>query len=77
MSTIQETLEYIVKAIVTDSFSIKINSREEGDVLILEIESAPEMVGQIIGKEGKIIKSIRTILNLSFPNQKYSLDVKG
>lgn len=77
MSTIQETLEYIVKAIVTDSSSIKINSREEGDVLILEIESAPEMVGQIIGKEGKIIKSIRTILNLSFPNQKYSLDVKG
>jgi predicted RNA-binding protein YlqC (UPF0109 family) len=77
MSTIQETLEYIVKAIVTDSSSIKINSREEADVLILEIEAAPEIIGQIIGKEGKIIKSIRTILNLSFPNQKYSLDVKG
>ncbi len=77
MSTIQETLEYIIKAIVTDSSSIVINSREENDVLIMEIEAAPEMIGQIIGKDGKIIKSLRTILNLSFPNQKYSLDVKG
>jgi uncharacterized protein len=77
MTTIQETLEYIVKAIVTDASSIKIDSREEGDVLLLEVEAAPEIIGQIIGKEGKIIKSIRTILNLSFPNQKYSLDIKG
>ena len=77
MSTIQETLEYILKAIVTDSSSIKIDERQEGDVLVMEIVAAPEIIGQIIGKEGKIIKSIRTILNLSFPNLRYSLDVKG
>lgn len=77
MSTIQETLEYIVKAIVTDPSSVTINSHEDNGVLVMEIEAAPEMIGQIIGKEGKIIKSLRTILNLSFPNQKYSLDVKG
>jgi predicted RNA-binding protein YlqC (UPF0109 family) len=77
MTTIQETLEFIVKAIVTDSSSIVIDSREEGEMLFMEITAAPEIIGQIIGKEGKIIKSIRTILNLSFPNQKYSLDIKG
>jgi predicted RNA-binding protein YlqC (UPF0109 family) len=77
MSTIQETLEYILKAIVSDSSSIKIDDRQEGEVLVLEITAAPEIIGQIIGKEGKIIKSIRTILNLSFPDLRYSLDVKG
>lgn len=77
MSTIQETLEYILKAIVTDPSSIRITDRQEGDILVMEITAAPEMIGQIIGKEGKIIKSIRTILNLSFPNLHYSLDVKG
>jgi uncharacterized protein len=76
MSTIQETLEYIIKAIVADPSSIIINSREESGVLFLEVSASPEMIGQIIGKEGKIIKSIRTILNLSYPNQKYSLDIK-
>jgi hypothetical protein len=76
MSTIQEELEYIVKSIVTNPESVSINSREEGDVLILEVSADPEIIGQIIGKEGKIIKSIRNILNLSFPNQKYTLDIK-
>jgi len=77
MSTIQETLDYILKAIVTDSSSIKVSDHQEGEVLVLEVEAAPEIIGQIIGKEGKIIKSIRTILNLSFPNLRYSLDIKG
>ncbi len=77
MTTITETLEYIVKAIVTDPSSIVINQQQLSDTLILEISASPEIIGQIIGKEGKIIKSIRTILNLSFPNQKYTLDVKG
>jgi predicted RNA-binding protein YlqC (UPF0109 family) len=77
MSTIQETLDYILKAIVTDASSIKVSDRLEGEILILEVEAAPEIIGQIIGKEGKIIKSIRTILNLSFPDQRYSLDIKG
>jgi predicted RNA-binding protein YlqC (UPF0109 family) len=77
MSTIQETLEYILKAIVTDSSSIEVSNRQEGEVLIMEITAAPEIVGQIIGKEGKIIKSIRTILNLSYPDIRYSLDIKG
>jgi hypothetical protein len=77
MPTIQETLEYILKAIVTDSSSINVAGRQEGDILIMEITAAPEIIGQIIGKEGKIIKSIRTILNLSYPNVHYSLDVKG
>ena len=76
MATIQESLDFIVKAIVTDSSSIQITSNEVNDVLILEISAAPEIIGQIIGKEGKIIKSIRTILNLTYPNQHYSLDIK-
>ena len=76
MSTIQAELEYIIKSIVTNPDSITINSRQEGDVLILEIGADPEIIGQIIGKEGKIIKSIRNILNLSFPSQKYTLDIK-
>ena len=77
MTTINQTLEYIIKAIVTDPSTIVIDSHEQDGTLILEISASPEMIGQVIGKEGKIIKSIRTILNLSFPNQKYTLDVKG
>lgn len=77
MTNIADSLDYLVKAVVTDSSSIVIDSREENGIIIFEITAAPEIIGQIIGKEGKIIKSIRTILNLSFPTIRYSLDVKG
>jgi predicted RNA-binding protein YlqC (UPF0109 family) len=77
MTNIADSLDYLVKAVVTDSSSIVIDSREENGIIMFEITAAPEIIGQIIGKEGKIIKSIRTILNLSFPSIRYSLDVKG
>ena len=77
MSTIQETAEFIIKAIVSDPSQITITSTDDNGFLHLEVSAPSEVIGQIIGKEGKIIKSIRTILNLAFPSQKYTLDIKG
>ena len=76
MSTIQETLEYIVKAIVPESDNIIITSSEENGLTTFEIAAPPETVGKIIGKEGKIIKAIRTILNLSYPTTRFLLKIK-
>ncbi|MBP9817957.1 KH domain-containing protein [Candidatus Shapirobacteria bacterium] len=77
MSTLQQAAEFIIKAIVATPDEIVITSTEIDGVLHLEVTAPAEMIGQLIGKEGRIIKSIRTILNLSFPNVKYVLDVKG
>ncbi|MBI2465345.1 KH domain-containing protein [Candidatus Shapirobacteria bacterium] len=77
MSTINDTLDYLIKAVVTDPSSVVINSQDNEGVLLFEITAVPEIIGQIIGKEGKVIKSIRTILNLTYPNIRYSLEVKG
>lgn len=76
MTNISDTLDYLVKGIVTDPSSIVIDSREENGITILEISAASEIIGQIIGKEGKVIKSLRTILNLTFPDIHYTLDIK-
>lgn len=77
MATINDTLDYLIKAVVTDSSSVVVNSQDNDGVLLFEVTAAPEIIGQIIGKEGKVIKSIRTILNLTYPSIRYSLEVKG
>ncbi|MFA5895153.1 MAG: KH domain-containing protein [Candidatus Shapirobacteria bacterium] len=77
MATINDTLDYLIKAVVTDSSSVVVNSADNEGVLLFEVTAAPEIIGQIIGKEGKVIKSIRTILNLTYPSIRYSLEVKG
>ena len=78
MNTIKDTLEYIVKAIVpeTESKDIVVNDSEENGLITFEISAPSEVVGKIIGKEGKIIKSIRTILNLSYPTTRFLLKIK-
>ncbi|HBP50963.1 MAG: hypothetical protein US68_C0006G0029 [Candidatus Shapirobacteria bacterium GW2011_GWE1_38_10] len=76
MTDIKQAAEYIIKAIVTDDKNVVIESREENQLTIIEVSAPPEMVGQIIGKEGKIIKSIRTLLNLAFPELRYILQIK-
>jgi predicted RNA-binding protein YlqC (UPF0109 family) len=76
MTTIQESAEYLIKSILPESASVSINYRDENDITIIEITALPEYIGQLIGKEGKIIKSIRSLLNLSFPTVKYLLEIK-
>ncbi|MEI8067776.1 MAG: KH domain-containing protein [Candidatus Shapirobacteria bacterium] len=76
MNNISDTLEYILKAIVEKPEEISVTSEEVEDVTVFEISAPSEMVGKIIGKEGKVIKSIRTILNLSYPNIKFALKIK-
>ena len=76
MTDIKDSAEYLIKAVVNDDSQVSLESREENGIIILDIIAPSEIVGQIIGKEGKIIKSIRTLLNLSFPNTRYLLQIK-
>lgn len=75
MNTIKETLDYILKSILPDE-KITTEEHQEGELAIFEISAPTETIGRIIGKEGKIIKSIRTILNLSFPQTRFLIKIK-
>ncbi|HEX8923595.1 MAG TPA: KH domain-containing protein, partial [Patescibacteria group bacterium] len=70
MNTVQDTLEYILQSITQDSQEVTVENRDEEGVLILEITAPSETVGQIIGREGRTIKSIRTLLNIAYPQQR-------
>lgn len=66
ITSITTNLEPVVDTVIDESLqSITINI------------SAPEnQLGQIIGKEGKIIKSLRTLLNIAYPNIRLNLQIK-
>ena len=58
MNDIEQAAEYIIKAVVSDSKEVEISSRLENELTILEVSAPPEIIGQIIGKEGKKLKGI-------------------
>jgi predicted RNA-binding protein YlqC (UPF0109 family) len=75
MTTIFDTLQHIITGIVSDPTDISISQTETNGLITISVTAPEDLIGQIIGKEGKIIKSIRTILNLCYPNLRYLLEV--
>ncbi|HBT94946.1 MAG TPA: hypothetical protein DEB24_02025 [Coriobacteriia bacterium] len=52
----------IVLALVDDPEQVQVSCSEEGDATIVEIRVSPDDIGKVIGRQGRIIKSIRTLV---------------
>lgn len=59
----RELLEYIIRSLVDNPNEIVINQVDSEKTVIFELKVAKDDVGKIIGKQGRIIKSIRILLN--------------
>ena len=71
-------LEYIVKNLVEQKDLVSVEEINTDEKLVLKLHVAKEDMGRIIGKEGRIIKSIREIIYAyAMKNkQKVSVDVE-
>ncbi len=60
----KEVLEHILKGIVRDPETIEVSEAiDENGNKVFEIKASDSDVGQIIGKDGRTIKSINVLLN--------------
>ena len=60
----REVLEFVLKNIVTHPDDVKIDTADEAGTTNYLITVHSDDVGRIIGKEGKVIKAIRTIMRV-------------
>ena len=58
----KEVLETIINTLVSDKESVSINQIDGEQSVIFEVKVAENDMGKIIGKQGAIAKSIRTIM---------------
>lgn len=58
----KELLEEIARALVDDPEQVSVAVREDEIGYILELKVAPDEVGKVIGKQGKIAKALRTVV---------------
>jgi len=59
---VRELLETIVKALVDNPDRVQVRAVEGEEVTILELRVDPSDVGKVIGRHGRNVNSIRTIL---------------
>jgi len=59
----QDLLRYLARALVDDPGSVTVDSFEEEDgTVVLELEVADDDVGQVIGRGGRTINALRTVI---------------
>lgn len=63
--TLIELTEMIVKSLVSDPDSISVKEFPSDDEIIIEVVVKEEDMGSVIGREGKIANSIRTVVQAS------------
>ena len=58
----KEILQTIIENLVDNPDAVEINQIDETGVIVFEIKVAEGDMGKIIGKQGRIAKSIRTVM---------------
>jgi predicted RNA-binding protein YlqC (UPF0109 family) len=67
----------IVSSLVEHPDEIRVTEKVSSDVVILELAVAEDDVGKVIGRQGRIAKSIRTIMRAaaSLENKRVIVDI--
>ena len=78
MVDLKETLRNIAVAIVDDPDSVVVVSNETENGINLTLSVAPDDMGMVIGKNGRIAKAIRMVIKAAAAgtNKKVNVDIR-
>ena len=60
-----DLLEYLAKSLVDKPEDVRVVRSEREGTVVLELHVAPEDVGKVIGRQGRIARSLRTLVRAS------------
>ena len=60
----KELIEYIAKSLVDDPSQVTVSEVEGTNSIIVELHVAPEDMGRVIGRSGRVANSMRTLLRV-------------
>jgi uncharacterized protein len=75
---VEELLAYLARGLVDDPDSVTVDSFEEEDgTVVLELHAPQDEAGRLIGRRGRTISALRTVLKASATrrNQRVLVDV--
>ena len=57
-----ELVEAIAKSLVDNPDAVEVKEVEGRQAIVIELKVAPDDMGKVIGKQGRIAKAIRTVV---------------
>jgi predicted RNA-binding protein YlqC (UPF0109 family) len=76
---VQELVEYLAKGLVDKPDEVRVERVERDGAIVLELHVAPDDVGKVIGRQGRIARALRTIVRASGArsNERALLEIVG
>ena len=73
----KELLLYVAKSLVENPDAVTVNEREENGETVFELHVAPDDMGKVIGRHGKIAREIRILMRsvATRKGQRISVDI--
>jgi len=73
----KELVEFIATRLVDNPEQVDVTSREEEDNVTVELRVAQEDLGKVIGKQGRTVRAMRTVLSaaLAKENKRSRLEI--
>jgi predicted RNA-binding protein YlqC (UPF0109 family) len=62
---VAELLAYLARELVDDPESVRVDAEERDGALVLRLHVAPDDVGKVIGRGGRIVRALRTVVRAS------------
>ncbi|MBO4379299.1 MAG: KH domain-containing protein [Clostridia bacterium] len=63
----KEMILYLAQSLVDNPEAVQVTETEGPDSIIIELNVAPEDMGKVIGKQGRIARAIRSIVKAATP----------
>jgi uncharacterized protein len=73
----KEAVEKIVKGLVGDADAVEVSESGDGRTVTVTVKVAPDDYGRLIGREGRTIRAIRSLLFYAGQkqNKRFQLDL--
>lgn len=70
-------VEHLAKSLVDQPEAVKVTQVEDGKELTIHLTVAPEDMGKVIGKQGRIARAIRTVVKAAAvkENRKVTVEI--
>ena len=65
-----ELVEFIAKSLVDNQDQVDVREVEGEQTVVIELRVAPEDMGKVIGKQGRIAKAIRAVVKAAAAKEK-------
>ena len=71
-----QLVEAIAKSLVDDPASVVVTSEETKLAITISLRVAPDDMGKVIGKQGKIARALRTVVRAAATKEKKKVTVE-